>query len=76
MDMSVGSQPSGCIESGSTKEGPLLYRAGTTYLGKEQWKSCYLVLWYAAHTPARSWLAQKCYRVCLRSREWSANVFI
>ncbi|KAG5838809.1 hypothetical protein ANANG_G00227550 [Anguilla anguilla] len=31
-------------DSGSTKEGPLLYRAGTTYLGKEQWKSCYLVL--------------------------------
>ncbi|KAM9342710.1 pleckstrin homology domain-containing family M member 2 [Pholidichthys leucotaenia] len=28
----------------STKEGPLQYRAGTTYLGKEQWKSCYLVL--------------------------------
>ncbi|KAG7248232.1 hypothetical protein CRUP_007144 [Coryphaenoides rupestris] len=30
--------------SSSTKEGALLYRAGTTYLGKEQWKSCYLVL--------------------------------
>ena len=30
--------------SSSTKEGCLLYRAGTTYLGKELWKSCYLVL--------------------------------
>ncbi|XP_033485381.2 pleckstrin homology domain-containing family M member 2 isoform X2 [Epinephelus lanceolatus] len=28
----------------STKEGTLQYRAGTTYLGKELWKSCYLVL--------------------------------
>lgn len=28
----------------STKEGSLQYRAGTTYLGKELWKSCYLVL--------------------------------
>ncbi|XP_076132743.1 pleckstrin homology domain-containing family M member 2 isoform X1 [Alosa pseudoharengus] len=44
MDMGVATQPSGCVESGSTKEGPLFYRAGTTYLGKEQWKSCYLVL--------------------------------
>ncbi|CAL8363881.1 unnamed protein product [Lota lota] len=30
--------------SSSTKEGCLLYRAGTTLLGKELWKSCYLVL--------------------------------
>ncbi|KAL0158242.1 hypothetical protein M9458_046318, partial [Cirrhinus mrigala] len=30
--------------SPSTKEGALLYRAGSTYLGKEVWKSCYLVL--------------------------------
>ncbi|XP_062397623.1 pleckstrin homology domain-containing family M member 2 isoform X2 [Sardina pilchardus] len=44
MDMGVATRPSGCIETGSTKEGPLFYRAGTTYLGKEQWKSCYLVL--------------------------------
>ncbi|XP_072222477.1 pleckstrin homology domain-containing family M member 2 isoform X2 [Leuresthes tenuis] len=28
----------------STKEGILQYRSGTTYLGKELWKSCYLVL--------------------------------
>ncbi|KAL2103591.1 hypothetical protein ACEWY4_000459 [Coilia grayii] len=44
LDVSVGSQPCGLPDSGSTKEGPLLYRAGTTYLGKELWKSCYLVL--------------------------------
>ncbi|XP_026061823.1 pleckstrin homology domain-containing family M member 2-like isoform X1 [Carassius auratus] len=31
-------------ESSSTKEGALLYRARSTYLGKEVWKSCYLVL--------------------------------
>ncbi|XP_017266892.1 pleckstrin homology domain-containing family M member 2 isoform X2 [Kryptolebias marmoratus] len=28
----------------STKEGTIMYRSGTTYLGKEVWKSCYLVL--------------------------------
>ncbi|XP_061668990.1 pleckstrin homology domain-containing family M member 2 isoform X2 [Syngnathoides biaculeatus] len=28
----------------SAKEGMVQYRAGTTYLGKELWKSCYLVL--------------------------------
>ncbi|XP_035238470.1 pleckstrin homology domain-containing family M member 2 isoform X1 [Anguilla anguilla] len=46
MDVSVAPQagPRRPSDSGSTKEGPLLYRAGTTYLGKEQWKSCYLVL--------------------------------
>ncbi|KAL1021102.1 hypothetical protein UPYG_G00008850 [Umbra pygmaea] len=31
-------------DTSNTKEGPLLYKAGTTYLGKELWKSCYLVL--------------------------------
>ncbi|KAF7649496.1 hypothetical protein LDENG_00140640 [Lucifuga dentata] len=30
--------------SSSAKEGAMQYRAGTTYLGKELWKSCYLVL--------------------------------
>ncbi|XP_031422217.1 pleckstrin homology domain-containing family M member 2 isoform X3 [Clupea harengus] len=44
MDMGVASQPSSSVESGSIKEGPLLYRAGSTYLGKELWKSCYLAL--------------------------------
>ncbi|XP_076874493.1 pleckstrin homology domain-containing family M member 2 isoform X2 [Brachyhypopomus gauderio] len=47
-DVSVGSpcSPSGLGLSSSTaiKEGGLLYRAGTSYLGKELWKSCYLVL--------------------------------
>ncbi|KAL4648373.1 pleckstrin homology domain-containing family M member 2-like isoform X1 [Arapaima gigas] len=46
MDMSVASPVILCSPSGSSssKEGPLLYRAGTNYLGKEQWKSCYVVL--------------------------------
>uniref|UniRef100_A0A8B9LUQ5 Pleckstrin homology domain-containing family M member 2 n=1 Tax=Astyanax mexicanus TaxID=7994 RepID=A0A8B9LUQ5_ASTMX len=46
MDASVVSptSPSGSRISNSTKEGALLYRAGTSYLGKEVWKSCYLVL--------------------------------
>uniref|UniRef100_A0A3P9A7S8 Pleckstrin homology domain containing, family M (with RUN domain) member 2 n=1 Tax=Esox lucius TaxID=8010 RepID=A0A3P9A7S8_ESOLU len=34
----------GTAETSNTKEGPLLYRTGTNYLGKELWKSCYLVL--------------------------------
>lgn len=38
----VGSPVSG--GSSSTKEGSMQYRAGNTYLGKELWKSCYLVL--------------------------------
>lgn len=45
MDMTqVGSPISGVPSS--TKEGTLQYRSGTTYLGKEQWKSCYLILRY------------------------------
>ncbi|XP_051518000.1 pleckstrin homology domain-containing family M member 2 isoform X3 [Myxocyprinus asiaticus] len=46
MDVSVASptSPLGSRESRSTKEGALLYRAGSSYLGKEVWKSCYLVL--------------------------------
>ncbi|XP_052450771.1 pleckstrin homology domain-containing family M member 2 isoform X1 [Carassius gibelio] len=46
MDAVVASptSPSGSRESSSAKEGALLYRAGSTYLGKEVWKSCYLVL--------------------------------
>ncbi|XP_071331444.1 pleckstrin homology domain-containing family M member 2 isoform X2 [Trachinotus anak] len=46
MDMTLspqGGPPSSGIPS-STKEGTLQYRSGTTYLGKELWKSCYLVL--------------------------------
>lgn len=30
--------------STSIKEGPVQYKAGTSYLGKEQWRSCYAVL--------------------------------
>ncbi|XP_036389414.1 pleckstrin homology domain-containing family M member 2 isoform X1 [Megalops cyprinoides] len=46
MDVSVSPHAtlSSPLDSGSTKEGPMFYRAGTTYLGKELWKSCYLVL--------------------------------
>lgn len=40
----VGSPVSG--GTCSTKEGSMQYRAGNTYLGKELWKSCYLVLRY------------------------------
>ncbi|XP_022608865.1 pleckstrin homology domain-containing family M member 2 [Seriola dumerili] len=46
MDMTLSPQ-GGPPSSGapfSTKEGTLQYRSGTTYLGKELWKSCYLVL--------------------------------
>uniref|UniRef100_A0A3Q2T941 Pleckstrin homology domain-containing family M member 2 n=1 Tax=Fundulus heteroclitus TaxID=8078 RepID=A0A3Q2T941_FUNHE len=46
MDMTVspqGGTPTSGVPS-STKEGPLLYRSGTRYLGKEMWKSCYVVL--------------------------------
>ncbi|XP_056129338.1 pleckstrin homology domain-containing family M member 2 isoform X2 [Lampris incognitus] len=46
MDAALSPQggPPGSAESSNTKEGVVLYRAGTTYLGKEQWKNCYLVL--------------------------------
>ncbi|KAJ8360744.1 hypothetical protein SKAU_G00172690 [Synaphobranchus kaupii] len=46
MDVTVGSPVplNGPLDSTSTKEGPLLYRAGTSYLGRELWKKCYLVL--------------------------------
>lgn len=43
MDLPQVGSPSSGVPS-CTKEGTLLYRAGTTYLGKELWKSCYLVL--------------------------------
>lgn len=46
MDMTLSPQggPQNFGLPSSTKEGILQYRAGTTYLGKELWKSCYLVL--------------------------------
>ncbi|XP_037540274.1 pleckstrin homology domain-containing family M member 2 [Nematolebias whitei] len=46
MDLTLspqGSTPTSGVPS-STKEGTILYMSGTTYLGKELWKSCYLVL--------------------------------
>ncbi|XP_041129513.1 pleckstrin homology domain-containing family M member 2-like isoform X1 [Polyodon spathula] len=46
MDVAVGHQDGLYVpgESTHTKEGVLHYKAGTSYLGKEYWKSCYLVL--------------------------------
>uniref|UniRef100_I3JHA5 Pleckstrin homology domain-containing family M member 2 n=1 Tax=Oreochromis niloticus TaxID=8128 RepID=I3JHA5_ORENI len=46
MDMTLSPQggPPNLGGFSSTKEGSLQYRSGTTYLGKEQWKNCYLVL--------------------------------
>uniref|UniRef100_A0A8C4EVR0 Pleckstrin homology domain-containing family M member 2 n=1 Tax=Dicentrarchus labrax TaxID=13489 RepID=A0A8C4EVR0_DICLA len=46
MDMTLSPQggPSRSGVPSSTKEGTVQYRAGSTYLGKELWKSCYLVL--------------------------------
>ncbi|KAK5894273.1 hypothetical protein CesoFtcFv8_010983 [Champsocephalus esox] len=46
MDMTLSPQggPPSAGRPASTKEGSLQYRSGTTYLGKELWKSCYLVL--------------------------------
>lgn len=48
MDMTLSPQggPPNLGGFSSTKEGSLQYRSGTTYLGKEQWKNCYLVLRY------------------------------
>ncbi|XP_011619627.1 pleckstrin homology domain-containing family M member 2 isoform X3 [Takifugu rubripes] len=48
LDMMQGCSPTSGV-SFSTKEGTLQYRSGTTYLGKELWKSCYLVLRYGQH---------------------------
>lgn len=55
MDMALSPQGGPPISglSASTKEGALQYRAGSTYLGREVWKSCYLVLRYLQVTHAR-----------------------
>lgn len=34
-------------ENAVTKDGILHYKAGTSYLGKEQWKTCFVVLRWA-----------------------------
>ncbi|XP_053704571.1 pleckstrin homology domain-containing family M member 2 isoform X3 [Synchiropus splendidus] len=46
MDVSLSppGTSTGSRSSSSTKEGSVHYRAGSSYLGKELWKSCYLVL--------------------------------
>ncbi|XP_012657020.1 pleckstrin homology domain-containing family M member 2 isoform X1 [Otolemur garnettii] len=46
LDESLGPVPCHCLapESTVTKEGMLHYKAGTSYLGKEHWKTCFVVL--------------------------------
>ncbi|XP_059232243.1 pleckstrin homology domain-containing family M member 2 isoform X2 [Mustela nigripes] len=46
MDESLGPIPCHCSppEGVITKEGMLHYKAGTSYLGKEHWKTCFVVL--------------------------------
>lgn len=45
-DESLGRIPCHCSppEGAVTKEGMLHYKAGTSYLGKEHWKTCFVVL--------------------------------
>lgn len=45
-DESLGPAPCHCSppEGTITKEGMLHYKAGTSYLGKEHWKTCFVVL--------------------------------
>ncbi|XP_057553177.1 pleckstrin homology domain-containing family M member 2 isoform X2 [Hippopotamus amphibius kiboko] len=45
-DASLGHVPCHCLppEGTITKEGMLHYKAGTSYLGKEHWKTCFVVL--------------------------------
>lgn len=45
-DESLGPVPCHCSppEGAITKEGMLHYKAGTSYLGKELWKTCFVVL--------------------------------
>ncbi|KAM6172013.1 pleckstrin homology domain-containing family M member 2 isoform 3-T3 [Erethizon dorsatum] len=46
MDEALGPGPCHCSppEGAITKEGVLHYKAGTSYLGKEHWKTCFVVL--------------------------------
>ncbi|XP_046939232.1 pleckstrin homology domain-containing family M member 2 isoform X2 [Lynx rufus] len=46
LDESLGPVPCHCSppEGAITKEGMLHYKAGTSYLGKEHWKTCFVVL--------------------------------
>lgn len=45
-DEALGPVPCHCSppEGAVTKEGMLHYKAGTSYLGKEHWKTCFVVL--------------------------------
>ncbi|XP_012577537.1 PREDICTED: pleckstrin homology domain-containing family M member 2 [Condylura cristata] len=49
LDEPLGPAPCRCSppEGTATKEGMLHYRAGTSYLGKEHWKTCFVVLRWA-----------------------------
>ncbi|XP_058160319.1 pleckstrin homology domain-containing family M member 2 isoform X4 [Dasypus novemcinctus] len=49
-DESLGPVPCHCspLEGAITKEGMLHYKAGTSYLGKEHWKTCFVVLRWEA----------------------------
>lgn len=53
-DESLGPVPCQCSppEGAITKEGMLHYKAGTSYLGKEHWKTCFVVLRW---DPPRLW---------------------
>ncbi|KFU88200.1 Pleckstrin homology domain-containing family M member 2, partial [Chaetura pelagica] len=46
MDEALGPTTNSCtsMENTVTKDGILHYKAGTSYLGKEQWKTCFVVL--------------------------------
>ncbi|NWJ08112.1 PKHM2 protein, partial [Crypturellus undulatus] len=46
LDEALGPTPNSCssAENTVTKDGILHYKAGTSYLGKEQWKTCFVVL--------------------------------
>ncbi|XP_065711481.2 pleckstrin homology domain-containing family M member 2 isoform X1 [Patagioenas fasciata] len=46
MDEALGTTTNSCTstENAVTKDGVLHYKAGTSYLGKEQWKTCFVVL--------------------------------
>ncbi|NWV01714.1 PKHM2 protein, partial [Upupa epops] len=44
MDEALGPTTNSSAENVVTKDGILHYKAGTSYLGKEQWKTCFVVL--------------------------------
>lgn len=59
MDKTLGPVSCNCSppEGTITKEGMLHYKAGTSYLGKEHWKPCFVVLrWEPSSGGPRGWL--------------------